>query len=114
MRISDWSSACALPILAGEGRADRRRAAGDARIVEILAEGVGQLLGDLVVDDAEREVRQGAAQHAAREIGGGGDDRRAALPGRKSVVSGKRVAVREEIGGRRSIKKKNEINIIKE
>src|SRR3546814_15353045 len=103
MRISDWSSdVCS---------SDLRRRPGDAalfgqlslvavrRRVEILrAVGAAHLLAAVV--QVERQER------ATSQPDSGPDD--VAIEDRKSVVEGKRVSVRVDPGGGRSIKKKKE------
>src|SRR3546814_17712350 len=101
MRISDWSSdVCSSdlkmvsrhPHVFGDHRADTPDAV-------------------KVTWEAQKEAERAAK--AARENGGGGqppgalDGVTAALPAldRKSVVSGKSVSVRVDLGGRRNIKK---------
>src|SRR3546814_19757534 len=82
MRISDWSSDVCSSDLCCRGRCSTRllRGVGERRI------GV-----DGVVD-------AGSVAHVPR--------RRFPAPDRKSVVSGKSVSVRVDLGGRRVIKKK--------
>src|SRR3546814_17193264 len=103
MRISDWSSDVCSSDLAGQaadatGRADQRPG---------LLQGPGHL-------HAARQGAPGdAAQHPDRLPGSvfvaePADDSR----DRKSVVSGKSVSVRVDIGGRRIIKTKNKTHRI--
>src|SRR3546814_15219556 len=78
MRISDWSSdVCSSDLLRAGGRRDRRR-------------------------DAPGQRRGAAPRRRGRRLRRG---RR--RTDRKSVVSGKSVSVRVDLGGRRIIKKKN-------
>src|SRR3546814_11785666 len=87
MRISDWSSDVCSSDLRRRGRLgpDRR-----PRLAALLCQLGGGLDG--------RFVRRGAATELVER----GDPR----PDRKSVVSGKSVSVRVDLGGRRIIKKK--------
>src|SRR3546814_18476772 len=104
MRISDWSSdVCSsdLPCPSGldlqqAGRkalVDADRAAGRVRNCPFL-----------------RRQHDHARHFGA--FGGGGPARRQPRLDRKSVVSGKSVSVRVDLGGRRIIKKKNKKMII--
>src|SRR3546814_16461693 len=93
MRISDWSSDVCLPIChrAAQRIGDGERA-DDSR--EIEAEQHEALQADARAADA-----------AIRDEGG--DDQRIdGQPDRKSVVEGKSVSVRVDLGGRRIIKNK--------
>src|SRR3546814_17242619 len=133
MRISDWSSdVCASDLPAPpEGRARRSAAAvGMARAGRNRAQGGGvrhlglcdkglvaaQALAVPLQNDADRQP-----QLHGRPLG---RDQRAAAPGRaaqpqelgtdrKSVVEGKSVAVRVDLGGRRNNKKKTKKQIDK-
>src|SRR3546814_17821289 len=99
MRISDWSSdVCSSDLEAHRigqladqfvelGGADRVEPRG--RLVEEEQRGV----------ERERACESGALDHPARQLGRKLD--------RQSVVSGKSVSVRVDLGGRRIIKKKN-------
>src|SRR3546814_20087074 len=112
MRISDWSSECALPI-AGPRRALRRA--------------LFALLTDSAKEDTVRPALYQAADctlHLPAQIGDYTDFysgiRHAENVGRlfrpddpldgKSDVKGKRVSVRVDLGGRRIIQKKNKDN----
>src|SRR3546814_12338688 len=90
MRISDWSSdVCSSDLLAAD-RVDR-----------------GQHLAEIPGDRDLVHWKRGAAVldpepgGAAREVAGH------RIEDRKSVVSGKSVSVRVDLGGRRILKKKN-------
>src|SRR3546814_12184964 len=102
MRISDWSSTCALPIFynlrevvgnAGEQLADRRRT---------------EALRPVATD---QQVLERFPLHAELAAGGAGDAVVVGAAGgqadRQSVVEGRRVSVRVDLGGRRIIQKKN-------
>src|SRR3546814_11138785 len=114
MRISDWSSdVCSSDLLAD----DREHECGVERVAARHVEHGEQPLGQ---DDVarpqpprcperqvrilllDRQIRDELA--AARRIGVGREDR-------KSVVEGKSVAVRVYLGGRRTLKKKNQTTI---
>src|SRR3546814_16236572 len=96
MRISDWSSdVCSSDLEDAEAGAPRGLV-------------LGHSLGDqscLVVGDLRRQgiLRGGLVE---RRHGAGGGDR-------KSVVEGKSVSVRVDLGGRRIIKQKNKYRIIR-
>src|SRR3546814_18990209 len=101
MRISDWSSDVCSSDLGG--LADDRHQA--------VAQQADQPLPDLADVGLGRRRNQrperlhvGLQHHHVRAFEGDVD--------RKSVVSGKRVSVRVELGGRLFIKKKNEKNDI--
>src|SRR3546814_17676063 len=97
MRISDWSSdVCSSDLLDGQTLLGHLLAAGDQNVPE-LPEALG-------VQDAVHGVHRAAV----------GLELDAVHPqDRKSVVSGKSVSVRVDLGGRRIIKKKkNAINTI--
>src|SRR3546814_12179065 len=103
MRISDWSSDVCSSDLDAEDRAERLPLLCFRRAPE-----PGGDQGDEEREEAEREG--GERGEAGR---GGHADRGAStvMPGlfrqdRKSVVSGKSVSVRVDLGGRRIIKKK--------
>src|SRR3546814_3899335 len=86
MRISDWSSDCALPISDGVPGTARRGAVGER---------------DRRHSSADPERMDRRRRHAGdRGHRGRGD--------RKSVVKGKSVSVRVDLGGRGIIKKKKE------
>src|SRR3546814_19915657 len=101
MRISDWSSDVCSSDLAGGGAGGNRRAA-HAAIFEInvdfhggITAAVQNFSGDDICDGSHESLpafRWGL---------------RVALSDRKSVVWGKSVSVRVDLGGRRIIKKKN-------
>src|SRR3546814_19444509 len=90
MRISDWSSDVCSSDLAEEGEAAPARAG----ILDRARRG----------DLAHMAARQGHARRDARAA------RRRLGRDRKSVVEGKSVSVRVDLGGRRSIKKKKNIS----
>src|SRR3546814_19831985 len=88
MRISDWSSdVCSSDLRAAEG-ADGARAGADRRADR---RGVG---AEPVLPAVHEVPRRGTGSRSQ-----GAD--------RKSVVKGKRVSVRVDLGGRRILKKKN-------
>src|SRR3546814_19698257 len=106
MRISDWSSdVCSSDLrvrsaqhfdpvdVAGEQMAEIISVADAARVVDLDP-----------VDQHQSLRRFGAAQRYARHRSHAA---RPAEPDRKSVVSGKSVSVRVDLGGRRIIKNKN-------
>src|SRR3546814_20808421 len=104
MRISDWSSdVCSSDLHDGE-------AAGEVHAEEADHLGVAHAGAH---DEAEARELQ---KREERRYGAGGDDDEEQPPGReedealekerKSVVEGKRVSVRVELGGRRNMKKK--------
>src|SRR3546814_14930170 len=101
MRISDWSSDVCSSDLAGV-----RAGQGDGD-VEFRAGQVGR-----VEAEPGREAGEGAGEHFAVVLGGEcqrGAGRLHVVGGardRKSVVYGKSVAVRVDLGGGRTIKKK--------
>src|SRR3546814_12744583 len=91
MRISDWSSDVCSSDLCGAARRERAGRAGDAA-------------GGGAAAHLRRGIDRGRAGRGQAARGGqpaaaGGD--------RKSVVEGKSVSVRVDLGGRRIIKKKN-------
>src|SRR3546814_11028657 len=101
MRISDWSSdVCSSDLgikvritvkAADEAAAQRMLAAEEA-----LVRG---LLGDVIFGIDEQSMETVVIEQLRREG--------RTLAARKSVVSGKSVSVRVDLGGRRFIKKKN-------
>src|SRR3546814_13837546 len=101
MRISDWSSTCALPIYLVEledllpqlGPAVQQRQIGDS---------LGKA-ADKLKDSDKLICRLAAVLEIARETDFDADSAPAA--DRKSVVSGKSVSARVDLGGRRVIKK---------
>src|SRR3546814_12400078 len=98
MRISDWSSdVCSSDLDAAEALSLHRRQAG------LGAEhGGGQVDGD--------QPLQVGGPHVLQTLGADADTRvvdEAVDRDRKSVVLGKSVSVSVDLGGRRSIKKKN-------
>src|SRR3546814_13390000 len=118
MRISDWSSdVCSsdlerddmgLPLACKRGERSMKRLAiycgsatpGDPRYIELARE-VGRTLAERgigVVYGGGRLGLMGAIADSALDAGGEVD--------RKSVLEGKRVSVRVDLGGRRTIKKK--------
>src|SRR3546814_17012144 len=89
MRISDWSSDVCSSDLEQQGAAGGRDQ-----------------------EQQQRPCRRGGYGEGKHRIGQQGDpgDRQSAVPqDRKSVVQGKSVSVRVDLGGRRIIKKKNTI-----
>src|SRR3546814_15068940 len=104
MRISDWSSDVCSSDLLGErcheGRPPGDAGAGDiesdADVQQVEAAGDGGAAGRLLGDEPARDP-----QEAGPPEGEG-----AGLGDRKSVVSGQRVSVRVDLGGRRISKKK--------
>src|SRR3546814_16594189 len=91
MRISDWSSDVCSSDLVIADQAARRAAEGDARLAAARRTHIGEVgLADLHLFD-----------HRARMFVVDVEDR-------KSVVSGKSVSVRVDLGGRRIIKKNNQ------
>src|SRR3546814_20895503 len=106
MRISDWSSdVCSSdlpqpqaplhhvhPPAGGRTEALDERQARDERRAAALREGLHHLYAHRL--------------HRAVDPGGEGGPRAGGLPDRKSVVSGKSVSVRVDLGDRRIIKKK--------
>src|SRR3546814_16994986 len=101
MRISDWSSDVCSSDLAEKHRA----------VMVVGIEPVAQQIGRGLRDQETYLRARRAAEGAAQQIG---DEARGALCGlerdvtdRKSVVSGKSVSVRVDLGGSRIIKKKN-------
>src|SRR3546814_17777026 len=95
MRISDWSSDVCSSDLGGKlPQAPRRMAAGRCLRSARFARSAASVLGYRTVFHGER--------------GNGGRDRRGRQRAgdRKSVVEGKRVSVRVDLGGRRIFKKK--------
>src|SRR3546814_15352235 len=91
MRISDWSSDVCSSDLADVQRPDRQGLSGLGIATWLLRSGVQQ--------------GQRIEGNLALLVGRDDHDARAALD-RKSVVSGKSVSVRVDLGGRRFIKKK--------
>src|SRR3546814_16063178 len=107
MRISDWSSdVCSSDLAVPPGRTatgtvDRVmiRATGDSWVQVRDAQGAALFTRVLREGDVYRVPEQSGLRLAT---GNAGD--------RKSVVSGKRVSVRVDLGGRRIIKKKKKTN----
>src|SRR3546814_11753212 len=111
MRISDWSSDVCASDLIGISTADLVQQVRPAdHLVERVEAELGEGFTDLLGDEGEQvhhllgRARELVAQ--ARVLGAHPDRTgvRVALD-RKSVVSGKRVSVRVDLGGRRRIKK---------
>src|SRR3546814_7577939 len=121
MRISDWSSdVCSSGLeldldlhVACDGQQGRAHLLhqhlarlGEAVDVGVVAVAdVGQLLGQRIVVVAAAEAERGQGDAGLALVG----DQRlqcALVEDRKSVVSGKSVSVRVDLGGRRIIKKK--------
>src|SRR3546814_18038080 len=98
MRISDWSSdVCSSDLLCRQFRRQGRLE--QAPLVEQFIKQQGKA-GDLLGNPrARRAQRQQTSQRTGID--------------RKSVVSGKSVSVRGDLGGRRSIKKKKKIVMYK-
>src|SRR3546814_13937684 len=100
MRISDWSSdVCTSDLLIPSlpmARARRRIAAG-AAVQRVAAAGVADA-GAGAGDPAAGPAQSGDVRDGARAQGE-----------RKSVVEGKRVSVRVDPGGRRNLKKKQQV-----
>src|SRR3546814_11255775 len=106
MRISDWSAdVCS---------SDRVDQVDPAFVVIDAAGRAGDRAADLVAD-------RHATERAVRDaVGGGAGDRAAVhqlrrsthIGDRKSVAEGKSVSVRVDLGGRRSLKKKKNLNNI--
>src|SRR3546814_19951644 len=108
MRISDWSSdVCSSDLVAREIFSRRN----DHRIAPALVEIGFAALGDHGSLQGPERIGVGEIAVVAEQVG---DDREAARIGveqrdRKSVVSGKSVSVRVDLGGRRNIKQKKKI-----
>src|SRR3546814_13502246 len=114
MRISDWSSDVCSSDLGLQGHEDRRfaqpAAQPDANDTEDPTQQERQAPG--VVEDLRRgeDLRQRRGGQGAKQIAEG----QASLEeDRKSVVSGKSVSVRVDLGGRRIFKKNNTTNTTK-
>src|SRR3546814_13285361 len=90
MRISDWSSDVCSSDLIGEWLSRMR---GSAVSLRIPQRGDKKALAETV----QRNAAEALAQHKLRRAGD-----------RKSVVEGKSVSVRVELGGRRMMKKKTQ------
>src|SRR3546814_13236566 len=102
MRISDWSSDVCSSDLKPGGHGERCVAVGtlDMAVWDAAAKVAGLPLYRFLAD------RIGAGSTATPRVpvyAGGGEDR-------KSGVSGKRVSVRVDLGGRRLIKKKKQVH----
>src|SRR3546814_17234318 len=107
MRISDWSSDVCSSDLAAMGRAvaeskradELRRKAASVGTAGISSEDpeAGEKIADTVVRLEAKQARMKAANAAIRKD-------------RKSVVEGKSVSVRVDLGGSRSIKTKKKEN----
>src|SRR3546814_13487242 len=107
MRISDWSSdVCSSDLSVGTGR--MARDAGDFRRFMASPEADGAVLATAAALRQVRKMGEGdgtdllivglsATDYVGHSTGTEGD--------RKSVVSGKSVSVRVDLGGRRNIKK---------
>src|SRR3546814_18584763 len=106
MRISDWSSdVCSSDLATAQLAVEREeRRAGGFAVVD--PEAAAQLRrGDAAVRGFERAAGQHQrAVDAQRVVGGRAD--------RKSVVWGKSLAVRVDLGGRRFLKKKKAVTTI--
>src|SRR3546814_13767465 len=99
MRISDWSSDVCSSDLARQ-RGTEPALFHRRRVVAIRATGGDAAPRSGRAEDHLPRVRTGIAGRRTR------DRRRSAALDRKSVVSGKSVSVRVDLGGRRIIKKK--------
>src|SRR3546814_20451520 len=111
MRISDWSSDVCSSDLLGAGQHLAGQEAGEERDAEIDQHRLGHR-PEADVDDAALEPEE-RRQDGEEEPGIDADkqdleDRVEGDQDRKSVVEGKSVSVRGELGGRRNIKKKKE------
>src|SRR3546814_6575355 len=100
MRISDWSSTCALPIY----QVDRLDAVG--AFIDRQDAGIAVMLRRAgLLDEAHAAMDLHAhGSDLAADIGGPGFRQRG---DRKRVVKGKSVSVRVGTGGRRSLENKN-------
>src|SRR3546814_11084430 len=103
MRISDWSS----DVCSSDLRRPQDRAQGvDQLLAAVVGDGDGQHQGIMtlrrLLGGLDRRA-QGGWQEV--EAAGGADAHLALVHDRKSVVSGKRVSVRVDLGGRLIIKK---------
>src|SRR3546814_11013764 len=106
MRISDWSSdVCSsdLQCACNGGGQDEPAVA--------LGHGRGRHHLHRISPDQAGDKRGGDRSPCPDAPGGGACPRPPAARDRKSVVSGKRVSVRVDLGGRRIIKKKTQQNI---
>src|SRR3546814_12903172 len=118
MRISDWSSDVCSSDLAQRRLGDQFRFAGEDLVAVALGRQLRELLVEfqIVSDDGGNRRRHGLVDVARIErraqlllgfpAAQEGDAPRAAVTDRKSVVSGKSVSVRVDLGGRVIIKKK--------
>src|SRR3546814_17512989 len=111
MRISDWSSdVCSSDLRAGSGQSFL----GHEVMAVALAVGQGERRAVLVEGPGGEMVAEGLVGVHEADHGGAGHHglgRRIAAgeaQARKSVVEGKSVAVRVDLGGRRSFKKKKQ------
>src|SRR3546814_14169702 len=107
MRISDWSSDVCSSDLLGDGP-HPASGAGDFGGVGIASHRVSVAYGDRTAVDGARRARcvLGAAERRRRRPRERPPRRSRRCAARKSVVSGKSVSVRVDLGGRRIIKKK--------
>src|SRR3546814_20632514 len=110
MRISDWSSdVCSSDLLTASARAfDQLGLSGNA-VYDLVSQGVydvGTTVMDYVAGDVPRV--EGADIPAIADPAKMREMIEAYRPERTSVVWGKRVAVRVDLGGRQIIKKKND------
>src|SRR3546814_18915805 len=109
MRISDWSSdVCSSDLLRGEVRGGRQ-AEPRGLYPRAGAGPAGLRLRPRQQGRSERRWIAACAKRlrVSRRARLGPRARRLGSPARKSVVWGKRVSVRVDLGGRRIIKKKN-------
>src|SRR3546814_13213981 len=109
MRISDWSSDVCSSDLEFEEPLRlriRARARRGARMLEVVRQLLQPLQSAL---QARGGLGQGELRTERVEIGAAQVE--AARADRKSVVSGKSVSVRVDLGGRRTFTKKNQISI---
>src|SRR3546814_19368116 len=108
MRISDWSSdVCSSDLRPGSGLRTRDDGGDDGSYLSILALRSTGTAGAAIFSGAAGRKRRGQSGNRPARIS---DATRSASEAgdRKSVVEGKRVAVRVDLGGRRTIKKNNE------
>src|SRR3546814_11758807 len=98
MRISDWSQTCALPIYPF------------ACPIHADLTGLPPVL--LVVPECDLLAEQSLVMEARLEAAGVATTTTIYPGDRKSVVSGKSVSVRVDLGGRRIIKKKKHYTLL--
>src|SRR3546814_16942663 len=106
MRISDWSSdVCSSDLYAPFGRLIPCETVITVDSSSIRTPIVGLITED-VYHAGQLVIPAGTEVHGTAQT-----DRKRERIDRKSVVSGKGVSVRVDLGGRRSIKKKNRENV---